>query len=236
MRLCIIVPIVGLTPDDLDARSRLLKQVARHDTEIDLWTVKNGPVSIESRYEEETAVAPVLELVKQAVARRYDAVGIWCGGDPGVHAARELATIPVVGPGEASLIFAHMLARRYSILALREDASAIFEDLVERTGLTGRLASIRFTGMTVRELGGDRMKTLERLEAVGGQAIAEDRAHALVLGCLGMAGLARPLEERLGVPVIDPAAALVGIAETLVHLGLSYSKITYPVPHSLRCR
>ncbi len=150
------------------------------------------------------------------------------------HAARELAAIPIVGPGEASLVFAHILARRYSILALRKDASAIFEDLVERTGLSGRLASIRFTGMTVKELGGNKTKTLERLEMVGRQAMVEDGAHALVLGCLGMAGLARPLEERLGVPVIDPAAALVGIAETLVHIGLSYSKMTYPVPHSLR--
>ena len=52
------------------------------------------------------------------------------------------------------------------------------------------------------------------------------RSHMIpiVLGCAGMADLARFLEGRLQVPVIDGVAAAVKFAEALVGLGLKTSK------------
>jgi allantoin racemase len=51
------------------------------------------------------------------------------------------------------------------------------------------------------------------------QAMVEDHAGAIVLGCAGMADLAADLSAEHGVPVIDGVAAACGFAQTLVRLG-----------------
>jgi len=52
-----------------------------------------------------------------------------------------------------------------------------------------------------------------------------------VLGCAGMTDLARDLERRAGVPVLDGVACAVSLAESLVRLGLRTSKRnTYAPP------
>ena len=63
------------------------------------------------------------------------------------------------------------------------------------------------------------------------RALAEDGAEAIVLGCAGMTDLARDLERKAGVPVLDGVACAVSLAESLVRLGLKTSKRrTYAAP------
>ncbi len=62
-------------------------------------------------------------------------------------------------------------------------------------------------------------------------AVEEDRAEVIVLGCGGMAGLDAQLSDELGVPVVEGVAAAVVLAQDLVELGLSTSKVrTYAAP------
>ena len=56
-------------------------------------------------------------------------------------------------------------------------------------------------------------------------AVSEDKAEVIVLGCGGMAGLDEEIRRRAGVPVVDGVAAAVTIAESLVRLQLSTSKV-----------
>jgi allantoin racemase len=63
------------------------------------------------------------------------------------------------------------------------------------------------------------------------RAVAEEKAEVIVLGCGGMAGLDEQIRKRTGVPVVDGVAAAVTIAESLVRLGLSTSKVrTFAAP------
>ena len=64
----------------------------------------------------------------------------------------------------------------------------------------------------------------DRLARQIAQAMDEDHAEAIVLGCAGMADLAAELAREFGVPVIDGVAAAVKQAEALVALGLATSK------------
>ncbi len=59
--------------------------------------------------------------------------------------------------------------------------------------------------------------TFARLEEVGGQLIAQG-SEAIVLGCAGMARHRKGLEDRLGVPVIDPVQAAAAMALTTAML------------------
>jgi len=54
--------------------------------------------------------------------------------------------------------------------------------------------------------------TLARMEAIGRELVEQDGADVIVMGCAGMARHRRPLEEALGVPVIDPTQAAVAMA------------------------
>ncbi len=56
-------------------------------------------------------------------------------------------------------------------------------------------------------------------------AIEEDRAEVIVLGCAAMTGLDKPLQKKLGVPVLDGIVCALIIASGLVQYGVSISKI-----------
>ena len=72
-------------------------------------------------------------------------------------------------------------------------------------------------------------------------AVREDGADVIVMGCTGTGvDMARAIEDgvkqRLGVyvPVIDPVKITIKLAESLAAIGLSQSKVAYPVPPSAR--
>ena len=54
--------------------------------------------------------------------------------------------------------------------------------------------------------------TGETIAAIGRALKDRDGAQAIVMGCAGMARHRRPLEEALGIPVIDPTQAAVTMA------------------------
>ena len=78
-------------------------------------------------------------------------------------------------------------------------------------GLMDRLAGERPLEMSVAETAtGDG--TLTRMIEVGRALKDQDGADVIVMGCAGMARHRRPLEDALGIPVIDPTQAAVAMA------------------------
>ena len=67
------------------------------------------------------------------------------------------------------------------------------------------------------------------------KAVELEHAEVICLGCAGMAGLEEAITSELHVPVIDGVGAAVRLAEALVGLGLSTSKVsTYAKPDPKR--
>ncbi|MCK4411446.1 hydantoin racemase, partial [Candidatus Bipolaricaulota bacterium] len=67
------------------------------------------------------------------------------------------------------------------------------------------------------------------------EAIENDRAEVIILGCTGAHGFYKRLQQGLGVPVIDPGIAAVKYAEFLVEIknrfGWKHSKVgAYETP------
>ena len=54
--------------------------------------------------------------------------------------------------------------------------------------------------------------------------MASDRAEAIVLGCAGLSGLVAPMEQALGIPVVEGVGVALKLAEALVANGLRTSK------------
>jgi allantoin racemase len=217
-------------------RQALLNQWAFPGTEVTVVDVPEGPASIESAYEELMAVPATLKGIQEAERDGYDAVIIGCFGDPGLEAARELVEIPVIGPGESSLLLAAGLGHHFSVITVLDSLVAPQEQQAFRAGVLAKLASVRVAEIPVLELMNDVDATRRRVEAVGGQAVETDRADALLLGCMTMSflGIADEVSDQLGVPVINAGRAALKAAEGLVSQGLSHSKKAFPTPPKLR--
>ena len=166
----------------------------------------------------------MLELVRVAESRGFDAVVIACFTDPGLEAARELSRLPVVGIQDAAMHLAAQIGHRFSVLTTLRHRVPVRHRAALLAGLERRLASCPVLNLPVLETVVDREQVVERLIRAGRQAVEEDGAEVLILGCAGLGDLGPRVQRALGVPVIDPNAAALKLAETLVDLGLAQSK------------
>jgi len=183
-----------------------------------------GPVSIESHFDDVFGAAGVAEQVKLAQGEGFDAVLIACFGDPGLDAARELTSAPVLGIAEAAFHAASFVASGFSVVTTMTRTCGIAERLVQRYGYERICRGIHGTDIPVLALEQGGEDVVAQIEAAARTALARDRSEAIVLGCGGMAALCQTLQVRLGVPVIDGVTAAVKFAEALVGLGLKTAK------------
>jgi allantoin racemase len=186
-------------------------------------------------YEEYLSVPPALGRIRQLAAEGVDGVIVGCFGDPGVDAARELVTMPVVGPGEAAMLLAASLGHRFAVVTVLDSVVQPLRRLAWSVGVLDKLATVRTIGIPVLELYRDLDATAGRIAQAGKRAIEEDGADTVILGCMTMAFAERHLElaAALGVPVVNPAHAALKLAEALVGAGLTHSKRAYPIPPKL---
>jgi allantoin racemase len=197
--------------------------------------ISTGPGSIECEFEAAVSVPGTIAEVLRAERDGADAVIIDCMGDPGLRAAREVATIPVLGPCETGMHVAAMLGHRFSVLTVMRRLRPSFENTAAIAGLSTKLASVRSVDIPVLELESDLEHTTKMLIREGIRAVEQDGAEALIFGCTGLMGCAFALREGLlaaglDVPVVDPIPTAVSVAAALVRSNLSQSKYTYPLP------
>ncbi|WEJ58729.1 aspartate/glutamate racemase family protein [Devosia sp. FJ2-5-3] len=197
--------------------------VASPTTEIVPVTSSMGPVSIEGYYDEAFALPGLLRAIGEAERDGAGAAVIACFDDTGLDAARAMVHVPVIGICEAALATAALIAKRFTVVTTLERSRVPIEELAQRYGMAGR-AKIRAANIAVLSLEDPNSGARDRLRNEIVRAIAEDNAEAIVLGCAGMADLARILSLEFGLPVIDGVGAAVKQAEALVALGLSTSK------------
>jgi len=233
MKIRVIVPVT--TKEFVAATGPQYTSAARPDVEISVVGLDRGPASLESDYEDALAVPDILAKVRAAEAEGMDAVIIDCMADPGLAPARELASIPIVGPAQTAMHLAAILAHRFSVLTVLERDIPLIDRLARLYGLESNLASARPVNIPVLELDRDQERLMEALVVQSARAVAEDGAHIIFFGCTGMRGLAQQAEQALAergytVPVIDPSMAALKLAEGLVDMSLSHSKRTYPPP------
>jgi allantoin racemase len=198
------------------------RRVAMAGTEIVAVNPAVGPASIEGYYDEAMSLAGMLEVIRKT--DDVDAVVIACFDDTGLDAARCLTDKPVIGIGEAAYHYASMIANKFSVVTTLARSVPALEHNLHRYGLIARCARVRSSEVAVLELEHAGSDAFRRISAEIGRAVAEDRAEAIVLGCAGMADLAATLARDHGVPVLDGVTCAVGLAESMVRLGLLTSR------------
>jgi Asp/Glu/hydantoin racemase len=183
---------------------------------IDCMTLKEGPPGIETQQHVDGVVAPMLKVVREKESE-YAAFVIACYSDPGLHSVREATRKPVLGIAECGILTALTLGQRFGVIAILQQSIPRHLRYVGALGVTERLAAELPVGLKVVELS-DEKKTFGRMVAVGKALREQHGADVVVMGCAGMARYRKPLQDEIGIPVVEPTQAAVTMAIGRVRL------------------
>ena len=221
MRILVINPVA--TEEWLEPDREYLQGIADKDTEVEVVGLERGPKSIETFHDAAYAAPEILKIVKER-GDETDAIMINCFADPALDAAREVTDRPVLGAGETSMAVAIQLGPKFSVISVLENTAAWVRIQATKLGVEAKLASAIGVDIPVLELEEDPQKTVDTIVRSAKGAIERDGAEVIVLGCTGMATLAHRIRDKLSVPLIEPAATTLKMAEMLAKLGLRQNR------------
>ena len=216
--------ILVINPNSIEAVTRGIDQAVEPlrmpgGPAIDCVTLKEGPPGIETQQHVDSVVSPLLKLVREKDSE-YAAFVIACYSDPGLHSVREATKKPVLGISECGILTALTLGHRFGVIAILKQSIPRHLRYVGALGVTERLAGELPVGLGVTELS-DEGKTFGRMVEVGKALRERHGADVVVMGCAGMARYRQPLQDEIGIPVVEPTQAAVAMAIGRVRLAWS---------------
>jgi allantoin racemase len=200
--------------------------------EVNSLTSSRGPRSIESAVDATFAAAEVLRTIQDNPD--YDGYLIACFSDPGVPAARELTTAPVVGIGEAAYRAASMLAKRFAVITTLRRGIPDLLDAIDAAGVSRHCGGVLALEIPVAQQGAEFPATTEAILELGARAMSELGAEALVLACGGMADIGDVVAQELGIPATNGVVIGALTAYALWRAGLRTStRGAYAAPEAI---
>jgi allantoin racemase len=199
-------------------------------TQIDAHSLQTGGMATQYHYLEHLQVSEVLENVEKAVEQGYDAFAIGHFTDSGLQEAREIASIPVLGLGESSMLMACMMGKKFSLVGINPKSLAYVSEKVHAYGLDTRLASTAamifddpatleqgFHDEQVRRRIVDSFQDAAHATVEGGSEVVIP-AGGVAMAILAAAGIHL---TRCGASVLNGIAALIRTAEAAVRMNQS---------------
>ncbi len=166
-----------------------------------------------------------IQFVTAALAAQkqgFDAYAISSLPDPALREIRSMLTIPVVGYGEAAMLTACLLGRKFGVMVFIGELVEQIKDNARRYGLGERLADVTDIGFRFPDvLAGfsDPQPLIERFNAAARKQI-QGGADVIIPGeaplCVLLAS--NGVASVDGVPVLDSLSCWIKQAEMLVDL------------------
>ena len=231
-----MLKILIINPNTSEHFNQLLQVTADlyslDSTKFKVVSPKAGPSAIEGVYDEALSVQGTVEIFLD-YEPDFDGFIVACFSDPlSVYALREISSKPVIGIAEASIHLACLLGNKFSIVTTNERWGPLLTEAVKKYGVESRCASVRTTNLRVSDFGKEEDASLKKaIETEAYAAVTEDGAEVICLGCAGMSGFDKELQQKLDVPVLDGVVCALKILELFHQYGLTHSKIlTYSTP------
>jgi Asp/Glu/hydantoin racemase len=211
-------PILVINPNSSESVTRGLSDALAEfrvpgGPAIECVTIAEGPPGVVTQRDVDEATLRVGNLI----AARPDCGSyvIACYSQPGLDLGRSVTRKPVIGMHDAGVLAALALADSFGVIAVSALSIPRHLRLLRRLGVEQRLAAeVPLEGVSVADSGHGEESFAQLRQA--GEALLAAGAGAVVLGCAGMSGHRRRLEQALGVTVIDPTQAAVATVLGLV--------------------
>lgn len=194
------------------------------DTKVDVISLERGPLHLNYHYYEALILTDTLHLIRKAEEKGYDGAVIGCFYDPGLREAREIVNnLMVIAPCESCLHIGASLGHSFSIIVSRDKCIPKMRENVVNYGFREHLASFKSINLEVHEFQKDQIETSERLKKAAKEAVEQNLAEVIILGCTAQFGFYKELQEDLGVPVIDASLGALKYAELLIELNKQFN-------------
>lgn len=220
--------------------SKLFDTIINSDVEVTIADLPDAKIkSVNNAFDTTNIGFLHTKAAINAEENGYDGVAMGCLDEPGVDAAKELLSIPVVGECESAMHFASLVGRRFSFIVPGTitgskrggDGAYLLEDLARKYGLIQKLSSIRSVSTKSLDYTTQKENLNNEMLLQAQKAIEEDGADSII--GYGSLDLITFLQSNLKVPVIDPVRSGVIFVESLIRLGMTHSKRTFPKPERL---
>ena len=232
-KVLVIIPF-PMNEENRRLRMAQLDSVALSgDVTFDFRPVRAAPAGYTSEQDAVLADLSIIDAGRNAEAEGYDAVCIDTMSDSGLLGLRSLLSIPVIGPGRASMLFALTLGERFSILMMWDRHRHLYRRAIAELRLQDRCVSARSIGVPSNGqslLSGKEEELFPLLYQTAMRCVEEDGADVILLGSTTMHQAHAYLAERLPVPIINPGPLSYKIAESMVALKLTHSRKSFPHP------
>lgn len=235
------IGVLGTGHKPSGTRTPPLQIVPSPDFSAELFEAKHGffPGTPLGR---SLTVMDTIEAGLRAVSAGCDGLFINTFGDYAIEDLRSAVDVPVVGAADAGLAVASQLGVKIGIVTIWPSSlDFIYRERLRATGQQSRVSSLRYVlsdkdmanlgrgdNDPVEQMRGGEAPILQRIIDQATQAIEENGADVILLGCTCMSPASARIAARLNVPVVDPLTAGYAMTESLVRLGLSPSRQAYP--------
>lgn len=186
-------------------------------TEIRTVTGAFGAPIITCRADNIIAAHSAMDVLSQHYVG-CDAAIIAASLDPGLHAARELLPIPVVGMTEAACLTACMMGGCFGMVTFGHRAVPIYDELIKLYGLEDRYVGTASVEVKDMSTFGNPDAAQEDITAEILHLVEHKGAEAVVLAGAVFAGMSRKIHARIPVPLLDGIACAVRQAELLASI------------------
>jgi allantoin racemase len=223
VKLLIINPVGHNTWDEQD---RKIYQSFDPTSEMTLVSLPKGPPSVETPKAHRQVIPLIIDIAKR-MYRDFDAIAVNCFLDPAVDTLKKTITKTVIGPCESSLALASITGTKIGVVTVHGQALSMIRHKVRRLDPCGKVKAMAGIPMGVLDLDKNPNQTKQRIiEEV--QRLRRKRGVDIIcLGCTGLGGLARSVQDEVGISVIDPIGAVVELARAAVNLRLWASNATH---------
>lgn len=145
----------------------------------------------------------IVDTGRGLVADGASLIIVSCAADPAVPQLRRVIDVPVIGAGSAGAAMARSLADRIGVLGITPDVPACIANVLGDTLVADAVpADVHATT--------DLMTRQGRSAAVRVAAgLVEQGAECILFACTGLTtiGVAQPISDAAGVPVVDAVLA-----------------------------
>jgi len=208
--------IVLINPNSTDAMTKAMVGTAsKAGVKLTGWTSNDGPAAIQGPEDGAACIPPLLTLVRKASDAGAKAIIIGCFDDTGLDAARDIASCPVIGIGQAAYHIAVLSGRKFSVVTTLEVSVPILEKNIYAYGFTSQLARVRASGIPVLDLETDPAGTADVVVDEIKRAVTEDKVDTVVLGCAGMGHIPAYVGNIGNTRLIDGVTSAAQLAKIL---------------------
>ena len=214
-----------------EAYTKVYSKLLKPDTSLDIKCVSPGlsrVPDIDYSYFRFLNKGSIIERFIEAEKEGYDAVMVHCFADTGVHEAREILKIPVLGTGESSMLLACQLGSKFGIVT--ENSPGVVREIetnIKLYGLQDRAipTPVRRFSAPIRDeyvvwMDDPKLMVPDLMDKA--EELVKDGAEVIIIGCGGLAplatlrGVAKVREKD--IPILDCVAITLKTAEMMVDL------------------